>query len=116
MINEAVHQRFAEDGFDDRKGCAAGMGREILQDCLQVISIDFSNADILKSVLDVAIKDGFVVVSSLFSQVDERKNLNREVIKVHIAPHNCGEEEERILHFCSVSEHQGNHKLLAAIM
>ena len=57
MINEPVHHGFAEDGFDDSKGCAAGMGRKVLQDCLQVISIDFSNANILKSLLDVAIKD-----------------------------------------------------------
>ena len=65
------------------------MGRKVLQDCLQVISIDFPNADILKRLPDVAIKDGFVVVSSLFSQVDERKNLNCEFIKVHISPNTC---------------------------
>ena len=52
-----MHHRFAEDGFDDSEGCTAGMRRKVLQDCLQVISIDFPNADILKRLLDVAIKD-----------------------------------------------------------
>jgi len=89
MINQPVHHRFTEDGFDDSEGRAAGMGRKVLQDCLQVISIDFSNANILESVLDMAVKDGFVVVSSLLSQVDERKNLNYEFIKVHISPNKC---------------------------
>ena len=89
VINQAMHHGFAEDGLDDSEGCAASMRRKVLQDCLQVISIDFSNANILKSLLDMAIKDGFVVVSSLLSQVDERKNLNCEFIKVHISPNKC---------------------------
>ena len=41
----------------------------------------------------MAFKDGFVVVSSLISQVDHREYLDCKIVKLHIAPHNRGEEK-----------------------
>ena len=41
----------------------------------------------------MAFEDGFVVVSSLIAQIYDGEYLDCKIVKLHIAPHNRGEEK-----------------------